>query len=142
MNQTKGNSKEVRTPRYLSLVVSLRKVGDGDVHKELGNRMERAATTASSFEAEQDSGSGPRRMVAKERETEKLGHLLMAIPEDHLFPVSNSDGNSQKDMRDPKSTQKRRKSIEGEMEESGIEKEKKLSNRDESILERRKNLEH
>ncbi|GJR23280.1 putative ribonuclease H-like domain-containing protein [Tanacetum coccineum] len=36
------------------------KVGDEAVHKELGDRMERAATTASSFEAEQDSGSGPR----------------------------------------------------------------------------------
>ncbi|GJU03539.1 hypothetical protein Tco_1113877 [Tanacetum coccineum] len=35
-------------------------VGDEAVHKELGDRMERAATTASSFEAEQDSGSGPR----------------------------------------------------------------------------------
>ncbi|GJX00095.1 hypothetical protein Tco_0184008 [Tanacetum coccineum] len=51
MNQTQGNSKEVGTPRYLSLVVPLRKVGD---------RMERAATTASNSEAEQDSGSGPR----------------------------------------------------------------------------------
>ncbi|GKC99769.1 hypothetical protein Tco_1170044, partial [Tanacetum coccineum] len=30
-------------------------VGDEVVHKELGDRMERAATTASSFEAEQDS---------------------------------------------------------------------------------------
>ncbi|GJW31764.1 putative ribonuclease H-like domain-containing protein [Tanacetum coccineum] len=36
------------------------KVGDEAVHKELGDRMEKAATTASSFEAEQDSGSGPR----------------------------------------------------------------------------------
>ncbi|GJR82579.1 uncharacterized mitochondrial protein-like protein [Tanacetum coccineum] len=35
-------------------------VGDEAVHKELGDRMERAATTASSSEAEQDSGSGPR----------------------------------------------------------------------------------
>ncbi|GJT44759.1 putative ribonuclease H-like domain-containing protein, partial [Tanacetum coccineum] len=33
------------------------KVGDGDVHKELGDRMERVATTASSLEAEQDSGN-------------------------------------------------------------------------------------
>ncbi|GJR30414.1 hypothetical protein Tco_1106646 [Tanacetum coccineum] len=31
-----------------------------DLQKELGDRMERAATTASSLEAEQDSGSGPR----------------------------------------------------------------------------------
>ncbi|GKD46235.1 hypothetical protein Tco_1270880, partial [Tanacetum coccineum] len=35
-------------------------VGDEVVHKELGDRMERAATTASSFEADQDSGSGLR----------------------------------------------------------------------------------
>ncbi|GJS27168.1 putative ribonuclease H-like domain-containing protein [Tanacetum coccineum] len=55
-----GMSKEVGTPRYLSLVVPLKKVGDEAVHKELGDRMERAATTASSLEAEQDSGSGPR----------------------------------------------------------------------------------
>ncbi|GJV68741.1 putative ribonuclease H-like domain-containing protein [Tanacetum coccineum] len=55
-----GISKEVGTPRYLSLVVPLTKVGDEAVHKELGDRMERAATTASSLEAEQDSGSGPR----------------------------------------------------------------------------------
>ncbi|GJV80632.1 putative ribonuclease H-like domain-containing protein [Tanacetum coccineum] len=60
MNKTPGKSKEVGTPRYLSLVVPLRKVGDEAVHKELGDRMERAATTASSSEAEQDSGSGPR----------------------------------------------------------------------------------
>ncbi|GJW48242.1 hypothetical protein Tco_0079888 [Tanacetum coccineum] len=53
-------SREVKTPRYLSLVVLLTKVGDEVVHKELGDRMERAATTASSLEAEQDSGSGPR----------------------------------------------------------------------------------
>ncbi|GKD83221.1 hypothetical protein Tco_1350060 [Tanacetum coccineum] len=32
------------------------KVGDEAVHKELGDRMERAATTASSLEAELDSG--------------------------------------------------------------------------------------
>ncbi|GJU58247.1 hypothetical protein Tco_1236013 [Tanacetum coccineum] len=36
------------------------KVGDEAVHKELGDKMEKAATTASSFKAEQDSGSGLR----------------------------------------------------------------------------------
>ncbi|GJW19829.1 putative ribonuclease H-like domain-containing protein [Tanacetum coccineum] len=35
-------------------------VGDEAVHKELGDKIERAATTASSLEVEQDSGSGPR----------------------------------------------------------------------------------
>ncbi|GKA29997.1 hypothetical protein Tco_0716242 [Tanacetum coccineum] len=38
----------------------LTKVGDEAVHKELGDRMERAANTDSSLEAEQDSGSGLR----------------------------------------------------------------------------------
>ncbi|GJS19041.1 putative ribonuclease H-like domain-containing protein [Tanacetum coccineum] len=55
-----ANQKEVGTPRYLSLVVLLKKVGDEAVHKKLGGRMEMAATTVSSFEAEHDSGSGPR----------------------------------------------------------------------------------
>ncbi|GJT95229.1 hypothetical protein Tco_1090747 [Tanacetum coccineum] len=35
-------------------------IGEEAVHKELGDRMKRAATTASSLEAEQDSGSGPK----------------------------------------------------------------------------------
>ncbi|GKG38447.1 hypothetical protein Tco_0460159, partial [Tanacetum coccineum] len=47
-----GMSKEVETPRYLSLVAPLTKVGDEAVHEELGDRMERAATTTSSLEAE------------------------------------------------------------------------------------------
>ncbi|GJW26546.1 hypothetical protein Tco_0040357 [Tanacetum coccineum] len=64
-NQTKsvkhiGKSKEVRTLRYHSLVVPLIKVGDEAIHKELGDRMERAATTASSFEAEDDSDAQTR----------------------------------------------------------------------------------
>ncbi|GKD46164.1 hypothetical protein Tco_1270809 [Tanacetum coccineum] len=54
-----GISKKVRTPRYLSLVAPLTKVGDEAVHKELGDRMERAATTASSLEGIRP-GSGPR----------------------------------------------------------------------------------
>ncbi|GJY34541.1 hypothetical protein Tco_0419010, partial [Tanacetum coccineum] len=36
------------------------KVGDEAIDKELGDRMERAVTTASSLEVEQDSGSGPK----------------------------------------------------------------------------------
>ncbi|GJW28447.1 hypothetical protein Tco_0045322 [Tanacetum coccineum] len=53
-------SKEVGTPRYLSLVVPPVKVGDEAVHKELGDKMERAATIASSLEAEQDSDAQTR----------------------------------------------------------------------------------
>ncbi|GKF35782.1 hypothetical protein Tco_0112540, partial [Tanacetum coccineum] len=55
--EVSGKSKEVGTPRYLSLVVPLKKVGDEAIYKELGDRMERAATTASSLEAEQDNGN-------------------------------------------------------------------------------------
>nr|GEZ08680.1 uncharacterized mitochondrial protein AtMg00810-like [Tanacetum cinerariifolium] len=58
------NSKDVRTLRKLSLVVPLKKVGDEAVHKELGDRMERAATTASSLEAEQDSEDGNMKITA------------------------------------------------------------------------------
>ncbi|GKE08381.1 hypothetical protein Tco_1411932 [Tanacetum coccineum] len=43
-----GISEEAGTLTYLSLVVPLTKVGDEAVHKELGDRMERDATTASS----------------------------------------------------------------------------------------------
>ncbi|GJY47119.1 hypothetical protein Tco_0436182 [Tanacetum coccineum] len=46
--------------RSVSKQTTCTKVGDEAVHKELGGKMERAATTASSLEAEQDSGSGPR----------------------------------------------------------------------------------
>ncbi|GJU91522.1 hypothetical protein Tco_1303945, partial [Tanacetum coccineum] len=47
-----GISKEVGTLRYHSLVFPLAKVGDEAVYKELGDRMEKAATTASNLEAE------------------------------------------------------------------------------------------
>ncbi|GKC34615.1 putative ribonuclease H-like domain-containing protein [Tanacetum coccineum] len=50
-----ASQKEVGTLRYLSLVVPLKKVGDEAIHKKLGDRIERAATTASSLKAEQES---------------------------------------------------------------------------------------
>ncbi|GJS96509.1 hypothetical protein Tco_0803477 [Tanacetum coccineum] len=53
----------VGTPRYLRLVVYRQKVGDEAIHKELGDRMEMAATTASSLEAEQDSVNAVRHML-------------------------------------------------------------------------------
>ncbi|GJU14942.1 putative ribonuclease H-like domain-containing protein [Tanacetum coccineum] len=56
-------SKEVGTPRYLSLVVPLKKVGDEAVHKELGDRMESVATTDSSLEVEQDSVNAVRHIL-------------------------------------------------------------------------------
>ncbi|GJU76438.1 hypothetical protein Tco_1273508 [Tanacetum coccineum] len=59
-----GISQEVGTPIYLNLVVPLTKVGDEAVHKKLGDRMERATTTASSLEAEHDSVNGVRQIQA------------------------------------------------------------------------------
>ncbi|GJZ36760.1 hypothetical protein Tco_0582951 [Tanacetum coccineum] len=57
MNQTPRQLKrgqETKIPQSGGPPV---KVGDEAVHKELGDIMERASTTASSFEAEQDSGN-------------------------------------------------------------------------------------
>ncbi|GJS86002.1 putative ribonuclease H-like domain-containing protein [Tanacetum coccineum] len=45
---------------YVAAANCCRQVGDKAVHKELGDKMERAATTASSLKAKQDSDSGPR----------------------------------------------------------------------------------
>ncbi|GJX46458.1 zf-CCHC domain-containing protein [Tanacetum coccineum] len=54
-----------------------KKVGDEAVHKELGDRMERAATTASSLEAEQDSGQF-RPVDGKSDEVSLLGYSLFS----------------------------------------------------------------
>ncbi|GJW29293.1 hypothetical protein Tco_0046168 [Tanacetum coccineum] len=68
-----ASQKEVRTLRYLSLVVPLKKVGDEAVHKELGDRMERAATTTSSLEAEQEN------VTAAELLTTVRHHLVLPV---------------------------------------------------------------
>ncbi|GJY89355.1 hypothetical protein Tco_0504551 [Tanacetum coccineum] len=52
-----GKLKEAGTLRYLSLVVPLEKVGDEAVHKELGDIVERAATTAASLDGIITGGS-------------------------------------------------------------------------------------
>ncbi|GKB74391.1 putative ribonuclease H-like domain-containing protein [Tanacetum coccineum] len=56
-NQTPKQAKRGRDTKIPQSSSPLEKVGDEAVHKELGDRMERAATTASSLEAEQDSGN-------------------------------------------------------------------------------------
>ncbi|GJU37586.1 hypothetical protein Tco_1185940 [Tanacetum coccineum] len=58
-----GRSKHVKRGRDTKIPQSsgpLVKVGDEAVHKELGDKMERAAATASSLEAEQDSDTSIR----------------------------------------------------------------------------------
>ncbi|GJU16872.1 hypothetical protein Tco_1144838 [Tanacetum coccineum] len=73
-------SKEVGTPRYLSLVVPLKKVGDEAVHKELGDRMEKTATTASSLEAEQDSESDGFAEIIDFRKASTVHYALTVNP--------------------------------------------------------------
>ncbi|GJR41900.1 putative ribonuclease H-like domain-containing protein [Tanacetum coccineum] len=68
---------------YVAAANCCGQVGDEAVHKELGDRMERAATTASSFEAEQDSGSGPRALMNVPTYVsliEHFGKLLCFVP--------------------------------------------------------------
>ncbi|GJX38717.1 hypothetical protein Tco_0252020 [Tanacetum coccineum] len=57
MNQTPRQIKRGRDTKIPQSSGPPKKVGDEAVHKELGDRMERAATTTSSLEAEQDSGN-------------------------------------------------------------------------------------
>ncbi|GJX78055.1 putative ribonuclease H-like domain-containing protein [Tanacetum coccineum] len=62
-------------------------VGDEAVHKELGDRMERAATTASSFEAEQDSGV----CTARGRSLLLLVYTFYCLSS--LFVLNSMEGN-------------------------------------------------
>ncbi|GJZ50477.1 hypothetical protein Tco_0604667, partial [Tanacetum coccineum] len=55
---------------------------DEVVHKELGNSLVRAATTASSLEAEQDSGGGPRCQ-------ETIGHTIAQTRFENVSKLSN-----------------------------------------------------
>ncbi|GJT07238.1 hypothetical protein Tco_0841700 [Tanacetum coccineum] len=57
MNQTPRKIKRGQDTKIPQSSGPPKKVGDEAVYKELGDRMERAATTASSLEAEQDSGN-------------------------------------------------------------------------------------
>ncbi|GJY08214.1 hypothetical protein Tco_0375268 [Tanacetum coccineum] len=57
MNQTPRPLKRGQDKKIPQFGGPSKKVGDEVVHKELGDRMERVATTASSLEVEQDSGN-------------------------------------------------------------------------------------
>ncbi|GJY85476.1 hypothetical protein Tco_0499502 [Tanacetum coccineum] len=70
--QTTLKNRNFSKNRNLNNKVKTVKVGDEAVHKELGNRMERAATTASSFKTEQDSGGYTPR---SDEDSEKLNEL-------------------------------------------------------------------
>ncbi|GJS53487.1 putative ribonuclease H-like domain-containing protein [Tanacetum coccineum] len=71
------------------------KVGDEAVHKELGDRMERAATTASSFEAEQDSATASINADGKVELTATIDGQEKTITEASLrihLKLEDSDG--------------------------------------------------
>ncbi|GKE43135.1 hypothetical protein Tco_1470419 [Tanacetum coccineum] len=92
-------SKEVGTPRYLSLVGPLKKVSDEAVHKELGDRMGRATTTASSLEAEQDSGSGPRCQDTILGDVNAQTRFEIAFKQSNDPPLSRGIGSGEDSMK-------------------------------------------
>ncbi|GKC93827.1 hypothetical protein Tco_1159269 [Tanacetum coccineum] len=61
--KTHKTRKAIRTTEVSQSSGPINLVADETVYKEWEDRMERAATTASSLDAEQDSGSGPRCQV-------------------------------------------------------------------------------
>ncbi|GJW87057.1 putative ribonuclease H-like domain-containing protein [Tanacetum coccineum] len=65
--------------------ILLVQVSDEAIHKELGDRMERAATTASSLDAEQDS-SGPRIRVDTAR------HILILLGKVNMARLKKPEG--------------------------------------------------
>ncbi|GKB98567.1 hypothetical protein Tco_0984704 [Tanacetum coccineum] len=76
-----------------SLVVPLKKLGDEAVHKELGDRMERAATTASNLEAKQDSDAQTRFEAASKSPmthlSQELTHFIGAYTARHKLNTAS-----------------------------------------------------
>ncbi|GJR80379.1 putative nucleotidyltransferase, ribonuclease H [Tanacetum coccineum] len=85
-SQTPRQAKRGRDTKIPQSGGPPKKVGDEAVHKELGDRMERAATTASSLEAEQDS-VGPIKNLKYS--------LLSQLPLSNTHPL-NTEGLIQK----------------------------------------------
>nr|GEV42614.1 hypothetical protein [Tanacetum cinerariifolium] len=59
-----------------SMIRNLDNVSDEAVHKELGDSLVRATTTASSLEAEQDSGGGPRVLDLEKTKTTQFNEIV------------------------------------------------------------------
>ncbi|GJW33792.1 hypothetical protein Tco_0053824 [Tanacetum coccineum] len=82
--------EQTQTPRELTRVDTkipqssgpMENVADEVVHKERGDRLVRAATTASSLKKEQDSGSGPRRQ-------ETMGDTIAQTRSKNVSKLSN-----------------------------------------------------
>ncbi|GKD78977.1 putative ribonuclease H-like domain-containing protein, partial [Tanacetum coccineum] len=80
MNQTPRQIKRGRDIKIPQSSSPPEKVGDEAIHKELGDRMERAVTTAFSLEVEQDSGSGPRIGVDTARHKLNTASIKLELP--------------------------------------------------------------
>nr|GEY10175.1 hypothetical protein [Tanacetum cinerariifolium] len=72
-SQPQNTHKPMKPTRKVTLVPQpsdlVEHVADEAIHKELGDSLVRAATTASSLEAEQDNGGGPRVLDLKKTKT-------------------------------------------------------------------------
>ncbi|GJZ29646.1 putative ribonuclease H-like domain-containing protein [Tanacetum coccineum] len=78
---------------YVAAANCCGQVGDEAVHKEVGDRMERAATTASSFEAEQDSDAQTRFAAASKKSNDpplSKGYTLRS-GKDNMKPLELMD---------------------------------------------------
>nr|GEV78900.1 ribonuclease H-like domain-containing protein [Tanacetum cinerariifolium] len=86
--KAQSNSSWVEAMQEELLQFKLQQVGDEAVHKEWGNRMKRAATTASSLEAEQDSDfCNKHNMVAfleKSKGSEGFDQILDFLNSTHI----------------------------------------------------------
>ncbi|GJZ80202.1 uncharacterized mitochondrial protein-like protein [Tanacetum coccineum] len=79
-SQTPRQAKRGRDTKIPQSGGPPKKVGDEDVHKELGDRMERAATTTSSLEAEQDSDAQTRIGVDTARHKLNTASIKLVLP--------------------------------------------------------------
>ncbi|GJX05512.1 hypothetical protein Tco_0191428 [Tanacetum coccineum] len=95
-------------------MVPLRMVGDKAVHKELGDRMERAATTASSSEAEQDSEASIRNdlLLDDAEATEEVGEDSVPPTNSTQIPIIDQPSTSSQPKKKQKSKRKQRKEAE------------------------------
>ncbi|GJY10880.1 putative ribonuclease H-like domain-containing protein, partial [Tanacetum coccineum] len=103
------------------------KVGDEAVHKELGDRMERAATTASSLEAEQDSGQ-----VSAAEASEEVGEDSDHPTDSTQIPIDQPSSSSQ-----PKKKQPSKKGSETGAEVLDLEKAKDAKVKGDAALKKR-----
>ncbi|GJW32120.1 putative ribonuclease H-like domain-containing protein [Tanacetum coccineum] len=91
-------AKNAQAKKIVDLKKRVQCVGDEVVHKELDDRMERAATTASSLEAEQDSVNDAGQHVNIARPDVTTGSFKLNVVGPSVDTTSSYDQDSPKDM--------------------------------------------